>query len=101
MCQLNNAMTQVTDDMILQLAQNCGLAETQYEFSALLGRSHGYFSCVMAKHRTLSVAALGILASNLKRMIGACEAGEQRQQLRALRSIVLEEIERRCDLRTG
>jgi hypothetical protein len=94
-------MMRIDDKTLYTMTRNVGLADSQYHYSRFIGRSNGYFSCIATRRLKVSITALGILAARIEQQMRDVEHGERRQQLKALHSIVMEEMRNRCAERAG
>jgi len=94
-------MVKINDNTLYIITKNAGLVDNKYEFSKFCGRSSGWFSCVSARGDKASIAALGIMAARIDWYAREEAPGERRQQLKALHSIVMEEMRNRCAERAG
>ena len=74
--------------------RNIGVVTSQYEFSRLCGRKKTWFSSIKSRNRTLSVAALYILARNLQRQ--SQQPSPIQLDLAVTSAQVLKQLELRC-----
>lgn len=79
---------------IYQQLYQSGIVKSQYEFSRLCGRKKTWFSSIKCRHRTLSVAALYILARNLQRQ--SQQPSPLQLDLAVTSAQVLKQLELRC-----
>ena len=64
MCMKNSEIYTV----LFETARSLGLADSQYEFSALCGRKQSWFSCAKSVNRNMSIGAMVSLAVSLQNL---------------------------------
>jgi hypothetical protein len=84
------------DKSIYGLVHEAGLANNQYQFSALCGRNPTWFATVAARGIPISIEALGTLAANVALSAESEQDAQRRRGLLALHGQLSDEIAARC-----
>ena len=89
-------MKNISDKSIYLRVRDLGLVRTQYEFSALCGRTTTWFSAIGAKRLEMSIASIGLLMANIAMRADATADLARRADLMELHAQLSQELDARC-----